>query len=168
MILLYSVYYCYYLIMFVYAFVKPIVDNFFEIRFFKIINWLEVYVENSYGSLDFIWLNLRSCLDDSGNFGEEAGTPGLRSIEFLLRYVSKYIFILLIANAFDIETNPGPRAPKWPCGACKKAVKWNPKRPSICGDNSETWFHIDCQHVHSGVSRYMDASNMSWEYLRCI
>jgi hypothetical protein len=52
---------------------------------------------------------------------------------------------------------------EWPCGTCKKAVKWNPKRPSICGDNCETWFHIDCQHVHSGVSRYMDASNMSWD-----
>jgi hypothetical protein len=79
------------------------------------------------------------------------------------RPVSKYIFILLLANAFDIETNPGPRAPKWPCGACKKAVKWNPIRSSICGDNCETWFHIDCQHV----SRYMDASNMSWECLNC-
>ena len=54
------------------------------------------------------------------------------------RPVNKYIFILLLANAFDIETNPGPRAPKWPCGTCKQAVKWNPKRPSICGDNCET------------------------------
>ena len=79
----------------------------------------------------------------------------------------KYIFILLLANAFDIETNPGPRALKWPCGTCKKAVKWNPKRPSICGDNCETWFHIDCQHIHSGVFRYMDAINVSWEYLNC-
>jgi len=30
-------------------------------------------------------VSLRSCLDDSGNFGEEAGTPGLLSIQFLLR-----------------------------------------------------------------------------------
>jgi hypothetical protein len=29
------------------------------------------------------------------------------------RPVSKYIFILLLANAFYTETNPGPRAPKW-------------------------------------------------------
>jgi hypothetical protein len=28
------------------------------------------------------------------------------------RPVSKYIFILLLANAFDIETNPGPKALK--------------------------------------------------------
>jgi hypothetical protein len=30
------------------------------------------------------------------------------------RPVSKYIFIILLANAFDTETNPGPRSPKWP------------------------------------------------------
>ena len=83
------------------------------------------------------------------------------------RHVSKYIFILLLANAFDIETNPGPRAPKWPCGTCKKAEKWDLKRPSICCDNCETWFHIDCQHIHSGVFRYMEASNVSWACLNC-
>jgi len=30
------------------------------------------------------------------------------------RPVSKYIFIILLANAFDTETNPGPRSSKWP------------------------------------------------------
>ena len=35
------------------------------------------------------------------------------------RPVQKYLFILLLANAFDIETNPGPR---FLCGACTKAV----------------------------------------------
>ena len=30
------------------------------------------------------------------------------------RPVQKYLFILLLANAFDTETNPGPRAPKFP------------------------------------------------------
>jgi len=39
------------------------------------------------GLLTLFEMSLRSCLDDSGNFGEEAaaGTPGLLSIEFLLR-----------------------------------------------------------------------------------
>jgi hypothetical protein len=38
------------------------------------------------GLLTLFEMSLRSCLDDSGNFVEEAGTPGLLSIEFLLRY----------------------------------------------------------------------------------
>src|ERR1700690_4134630 len=33
-----------------------------------------------------------------------------------------YIFNLLLLCAGDIESNPGPV--KFPCGACKKAVKW--------------------------------------------
>ena len=81
------------------------------------------------------------------------------------RPVCKYIFILLLANASDTETNPGPRTPKWPCGTCNKAVNWRHK--AICCDNCETWFHIQCQHIQSNVFRFMDASNVSWECLQC-
>jgi len=61
-----------------------------------------------------------------------------------------------------------PPFKKWLCGTCKKAIQWDSKRPSICCDNCETWFHIDCQHIHSGVFRYMDASDVSWECLNCV
>ena len=85
------------------------------------------------------------------------------------RPVSKYIFILLLANAFYTETNPGPRAPKWPCGTCKKSVKWNPKRPStsICCDNCETWFHIECQIRFNTYSKYCNFNTkMSFPHLK--
>lgn len=81
------------------------------------------------------------------------------------RPVSKYIFILLLVNAFDTETNPGPRTPKWPCGTCCKAVTW--KTRAVCCDNCDKWFHIQCQHIHKGVFRFMDASNVSWECINC-
>ncbi len=38
--------------------------------------------------------------------------------------VLTYLHLLLIVNAHDIEVNPGPYKPKFPCQVCSLAVKW--------------------------------------------
>ena len=81
------------------------------------------------------------------------------------RPIEKYIFIILLANSFDIETNPGPRQPRWPCGTCGKAVAW--KQKALCCDGCDVWYHINCQGMTSNVYQFMDASNVSWECIQC-
>ena len=80
------------------------------------------------------------------------------------RPVQKYLFILLLANAFDTETNPGPRAPKFPWGASTKEVTW--KHKAICCDSCDAWFHIKCQGIHSNAYRFLDVNNISWECIQ--
>ena len=39
------------------------------------------------------------------------------------RLIALYIMILLLTKCHYPEPNPGPRTPKFSCGACQKAVK---------------------------------------------
>ena len=51
----------------------------------------------------------------------------------------QYLCSILIIQASDTETNPGPRKPRWPCGTCGKSVKWTDK--GIMCDNYKFWYH---------------------------
>ncbi|XP_063435914.1 uncharacterized protein LOC134716832 [Mytilus trossulus] len=82
-----------------------------------------------------------------------------------IKHTNTYLLILLITIAGDTELNPGPRAPRWPCGTCNKAVTW--KHKAICCDTCQTWYHIDCQGINSGMYSCMDSSNISWDCIQC-
>ena len=74
-----------------------------------------------------------------------------------------YLSLTLILNASDIELNPGPRTPKYPCQICSKAVTWNQRR--VACDDCEKWFHAECMHMPTPV--YMLLQNISWHCTNC-
>ena len=76
---------------------------------------------------------------------------------------SIWIFLLIILSN-DIEVNPGPRPPKYPCGVCTKAVKWTDH--GVLCDSCETWFHTTCIGMCDEI--YFSLSpNISWNCFQC-
>ena len=74
------------------------------------------------------------------------------------------LYISLILIMHDIELNPGPRSPKFPCGICRKAVK-----SSQCGvacDTCNIWYHNTCMHMSS--TTYESLDNIYWHCASCI
>ncbi|XP_072051684.1 uncharacterized protein [Amphiura filiformis] len=49
----------------------------------------------------------------------------------------------------DININPGPYAPKYPCGVCNKAVKW--KQQAIECEGCSVWYHKQCLNMSDEV-----------------
>ena len=77
-----------------------------------------------------------------------------------------YHVILSLLLSGQIEPNPGPRAPKYPCGECHKAVKWG--KPSIQCDNCDTWYHKECiQMISVNFQAHVDNSDLSWICCGC-
>ena len=81
--------------------------------------------------------------------------------------------LLLLAG--DIEDNPGPRQPKFPCGECGKAVtfivantrklalaKTRSKRLAIACDDCNTWFHADCLGMSLNCYNAVAHPDASW------
>ncbi|KAL8593065.1 hypothetical protein ACOMHN_017991 [Nucella lapillus] len=73
-------------------------------------------------------------------------------------------FLLIMLLSQDIEVNPGPRAVKYPCGECYKAVKQKDK--GVACDNCETWYHTQCMKM-SDTIYYSITSNTSWVCYQC-
>ena len=83
-----------------------------------------------------------------------------------------FIFLVLVTNSWDIETNPGPpslsSSSHFPCGVCEASVGWT-DRGIVC-DTCNVWYHIDCQGMSSTMySIYNRSMNQScaWECLKC-
>ena len=83
------------------------------------------------------------------------------------RFTSIFWILALTTATADIEKNPGPRKPKYPCGTCGRAVTWKQKGIRCDNSNCQQWYHIDCQNMRSTIYEFMDSSNCSWECLAC-
>ena len=76
-----------------------------------------------------------------------------------------YLSFLLLLNTSDVETNPGPRAPKHPRQICKSAVTW--KQRGVARDDCSQWYHAECMHITSPVYKALNNPNISWHCVNC-
>ena len=83
-----------------------------------------------------------------------------------------YLFVILIGNSWDIETNLGPDSRSDDslclCGLCDVSVGWEDR--GICCDTCNVWYHIDCQGMSTtmyGVYNRTLNKSMAWECVRC-
>ncbi|CAG2227037.1 unnamed protein product [Mytilus edulis] len=76
-----------------------------------------------------------------------------------------YLSLLLLTNSSDLELNPGPRAPKYPCQVCYKAVTW--KDREVACDDCSKWYHAECMHMSTPVYNALASSNISWHCVTC-
>ena len=83
-----------------------------------------------------------------------------------------YIFVLLISNSWDTETNPGPESlidnSHFPCGLCDVSVGW--ENQGIGCDTCNIWYHIECQGMSStmyGIYNKSLSKSIAWQCIRC-
>ena len=75
--------------------------------------------------------------------------------------LSSWLLLLLVLQAGDIELNPGPHIPKFPCKICWKAAKWGQKclQCKLC----QGWYHTGCLGMPDSVyDVYENNSSLSW------
>lgn len=76
----------------------------------------------------------------------------VEKISYLSKYKAKanspksILFLyLLILQAGDIQTHPGPTSVKYPCGICNENVNWNAR--ALQCDGCDIWYHTKCTNV---------------------
>ncbi|XP_072051490.1 uncharacterized protein [Amphiura filiformis] len=76
--------------------------------------------------------------------------------------------LLIILKAGDVETNPGPRLPKYPCGECRRAcTDYKGANASSLCEECNTWFHADCIKLSEDMFSCMGRSDLPWECTNC-
>ena len=68
-----------------------------------------------------------------------------------LTYLCALLSISLVLSG-DIETNPGPKPPKFPCGHCNKACcNYKVVMSSILCESCNTWYHAACVNIDTSL-----------------
>ena len=79
---------------------------------------------------------------------------------------SSTLLNLLILLSGDVSPNPGPRAPKYPCGVCCKAVNWG--QDAVKCDEGDAWYHVPCMNMNPSFYHILqDHSNITWLCCQC-
>ena len=73
-----------------------------------------------------------------------------------------------ILLAGDVERNPGPRLPRYPCGECKMACSdYKGAKASILCESCDVWFHSECVGISDPVFSALGRSDTPWECCNC-
>ena len=76
-----------------------------------------------------------------------------------------YLSSLLLCLASDIEVNPGPYTPKYPCNICEKAAKWG--QQAIQCDGCDLWYHKHCLTMSTAVYDALTNTSATWICCNC-
>ena len=76
-----------------------------------------------------------------------------------LTYLCAFLSILLVLSG-DIEANPRPKPPKFPCGHCKKACcDYQAAMSSILCESCNTWYHAVCVNIDTDLLSVLERSS---------
>ena len=84
--------------------------------------------------------SIGSCKSRLNIFSRKLPPKNLKNFNFLA-------MILMLSS--DVQMNPGPRSPKYPCGICSKACLWS--QPAVACDSCQVWYHTGCMGMNSKV-----------------
>jgi hypothetical protein len=76
--------------------------------------------------------------------------------------------VFLVLQSGDLELNPGPQAPKYPCMECGKAVRGN-QYALQCDDDigCARWVHTQCIGMNTNLYKCYENSNAVWVCCQC-
>ena len=84
-----------------------------------------------------------------------------------LTYLYAFLSISLVLIG-DIETIPGPKPPKFPCGHCNEACcDYKGAMSSILCESYNTWYHAVCVNIDTSLLSVLERSSCPWECPNC-
>ena len=84
-----------------------------------------------------------------------------------LTYLCAFQFISLVVSG-GIETNPGPKPPKFPCWHCNRACcDYQGIMSGILCESCNTWYHAVCVNIDTDLLSVLERSSCPWECPNC-